>query len=199
LASAASLGDAVLAVPQSVAAPDSPSASTKLRVAMDTGWSTPPTAHATASSKPQRAAALAARGTAASDSDAANPARPRVGETVTREAARMTPETSIARATARVNMPGRDRRGSSAGAARRAWVVASHHRGGPHAELYERADRLSAALAALGLAKGDCFLAILGNQREAVECELAALQSGLAWVTLNARLTWAEIRGVLVT
>jgi long-chain acyl-CoA synthetase len=68
-----------------------------------------------------------------------------------------------------------------------------------YAELYDRVDRLSAALHALGLRKGDACLALLGNEAEAIECELAALQSGLAWVTLNARLTWAEVRGVVVT
>jgi long-chain acyl-CoA synthetase len=68
-----------------------------------------------------------------------------------------------------------------------------------YAALYERVDRLSAALAARGLRRGDGLLALLPNVREAVECELAALQSGLPWVTLNARLTWAEVRGVIAT
>jgi acyl-CoA synthetase (AMP-forming)/AMP-acid ligase II len=67
------------------------------------------------------------------------------------------------------------------------------------ATLYDRVDRLSSALGALGLKKGDVFIAVLGNQREAIECELAALQSGVAWVTLNARLTADEIRGVMAT
>ncbi|HVU03800.1 MAG TPA: AMP-binding protein [Polyangiaceae bacterium] len=66
-----------------------------------------------------------------------------------------------------------------------------------HRELFERADRLAAALHAEGLRPGDAILAFLENQHEAIECELAALSSGLAWVTLTARLTWAEVRGVM--
>jgi acyl-CoA synthetase (AMP-forming)/AMP-acid ligase II len=67
-----------------------------------------------------------------------------------------------------------------------------------YAELFDRVDRLSHALASLGLGKRDGVLAFLPNAHEAIECELAALQSGLAWVTLTARLTWAEVRGVVV-
>lgn len=68
-----------------------------------------------------------------------------------------------------------------------------------YAELFERVDRLANALAALGLVKGDAVCAFLPNTIAAVECELAALESGLAWITLNARLTWAEVRGVLAS
>lgn len=64
--------------------------------------------------------------------------------------------------------------------------------------LFARVDSLSAAFAALGLGLGDGVLAFLPNVHEAVECELAALQSGLAWITLTARLTWSEVRGVVV-
>jgi acyl-CoA synthetase (AMP-forming)/AMP-acid ligase II len=67
------------------------------------------------------------------------------------------------------------------------------------AELFERVDRLSRALFDLGLRKGDPVLAYLPNVHEAVECELAALQSGLPWITLTARLTWAEVRGVVAS
>jgi acyl-CoA synthetase (AMP-forming)/AMP-acid ligase II len=67
-----------------------------------------------------------------------------------------------------------------------------------YAELFDRVDRFSHALRSLGLEKGDAVLAFLPNVHEAVECELAAPQSGFAWVTLTARLTWAEVRGVLV-
>lgn len=68
-----------------------------------------------------------------------------------------------------------------------------------HADLWDRVDRLSAALRASGLRKGDAVLAFLGNVHEAIELELAVLQSGLVWITLTARLTWAEVRGVLVS
>lgn len=68
-----------------------------------------------------------------------------------------------------------------------------------HAALWERVDRLSAAFRAAGLAKGDAVLAFLGNVHEAVEVELAVLQSGLVWITLTARLTWAEVRGVVAS
>ena len=44
-------------------------------------------------------------------------------------------------------------------------------------------------------AKGNGFLP---NAHEAIECELAALEAGFPWVTLTARLTWAEVRGVIV-
>jgi len=67
-----------------------------------------------------------------------------------------------------------------------------------YGELFDRVDRLSHALAVRGLAKGDSLLAFLPNAHEAVECELAALASGFSWVTLTARLTWAEVRGVVV-
>jgi acyl-CoA synthetase (AMP-forming)/AMP-acid ligase II len=68
-----------------------------------------------------------------------------------------------------------------------------------YAELFDRVDRLSAALAGLGLHQGDAVLAFLPNCHQAVECELAALQSGLAWITLTLRLTWAEVRGVVAS
>jgi acyl-CoA synthetase (AMP-forming)/AMP-acid ligase II len=66
-------------------------------------------------------------------------------------------------------------------------------------ELFERVDRLSQAFSSLGLVKGDAVLAYLPNTTAAVECELAVLQSGLVWITLNSRLTWAEVRGVLAS
>src|SRR5262249_17822056 len=66
-----------------------------------------------------------------------------------------------------------------------------------YAELFERVDRLAAALARLGVRKGDAVLAFLPNRHEAVECELAALGAGFAWIALTARLTWPEVRGVV--
>jgi acyl-CoA synthetase (AMP-forming)/AMP-acid ligase II len=60
-------------------------------------------------------------------------------------------------------------------------------------------DRLSTAFFALGLRPGDRVLAFLPNAREALECELAVLQSGLVWITLTSRLTWAEVRSVLAS
>jgi long-chain acyl-CoA synthetase len=67
------------------------------------------------------------------------------------------------------------------------------------AELFDRTDRLSAALHAMGLRPLDRALAFLPNTHEAMECELAVLQSGIVWITLTSRLTWAEVRGVLVS
>jgi acyl-CoA synthetase (AMP-forming)/AMP-acid ligase II len=67
------------------------------------------------------------------------------------------------------------------------------------AELFDRTDRLSAALHALGLRPLDRVLAFLPNTHQAMECELAVLQSGIVWITLTSRLTWAEVRGVLVS
>lgn len=66
-----------------------------------------------------------------------------------------------------------------------------------YAELFDRVDRLSHVFAALGIAQGDRVLAFVGNCPEALECEFAALQSGIAWITLNSRLTWPEARGVV--
>jgi acyl-CoA synthetase (AMP-forming)/AMP-acid ligase II len=68
-----------------------------------------------------------------------------------------------------------------------------------YAELFARTDRLASALESLGLRRGDALLAYLPNVHEAVECELAVLGSGLTWITLTARLTWAEVRGVLAS
>jgi acyl-CoA synthetase (AMP-forming)/AMP-acid ligase II len=67
-----------------------------------------------------------------------------------------------------------------------------------YAELFDRAARVASALVAQGLRKSDAVLAYLPNAHEAVECELAALASGFAWITLTARLTWPEVRGVVV-
>jgi acyl-CoA synthetase (AMP-forming)/AMP-acid ligase II len=66
-------------------------------------------------------------------------------------------------------------------------------------ELFDRVDRLAAALSARGLVRGDRVLAFLPNTHEAVECELAVLDSGLVWITLTSRLTWPEVRSVLAS
>lgn len=66
-----------------------------------------------------------------------------------------------------------------------------------HAQLWDRVDRLSAALGNLGLKKGDALLAWLPNAHEAIECELACLQCGGLWVTLNRRATWHEVQAVM--
>lgn len=66
-----------------------------------------------------------------------------------------------------------------------------------HAELWDRVDRLSQGLAALGAGKGDIVMAWLPNAGQAIECELAALQSGFIWVSLNLRVTWGEAIGML--
>jgi acyl-CoA synthetase (AMP-forming)/AMP-acid ligase II len=66
-----------------------------------------------------------------------------------------------------------------------------------HAELWSRVDRLSNAFIAAGLRKGDRLLAWLPNVPEAIETELACLQAGGVWVTLNVALTWAEVSSVI--
>lgn len=66
-----------------------------------------------------------------------------------------------------------------------------------HAQLWDRVDRLGAAMAALGARPGDVVMAWLPNVGEAIEAELAALQSGLVWVSLNARFTWPEAADVM--
>lgn len=66
-----------------------------------------------------------------------------------------------------------------------------------HAQLWSRVDRFSQALLDRGLRKGDVVTAWLPNCAEAIEIELAVLQCGFIWVTLNARMTWAEVRGVI--
>lgn len=66
-----------------------------------------------------------------------------------------------------------------------------------HAEFLERIDRLSNALAALGLKKGDRLLCWLPNTHEALETEWACIQAGGIWVTLNAGLTWPEVAVVI--
>jgi long-chain acyl-CoA synthetase len=76
-------------------------------------------------------------------------------------------------------------------------AIADQGRNTTFAQLFERVDRLSMAFVARSLGKGQAVLAYLPNVTEAVEVELAVLQSGLAWVTLNSRLTWAEVRGVV--
>lgn len=104
--------------------------------------------------------------------------------------------------TARGNMPAMtvvDRLRQRAGAFADRPAIVEGDRITTYAQLYERVDRLASSLRTLGLVKGDALLAYLGNETEAIECELAALQSGLCWVTLNARLRWAEVLGVLRT
>lgn len=67
-----------------------------------------------------------------------------------------------------------------------------------YSALFDRAARVASALDAEGIRKGDAVLAYLPNVHEVVECELGALASGFAWITLTARLTWPEVRGVVV-
>lgn len=66
-------------------------------------------------------------------------------------------------------------------------------------ELFARVNRAARAFERLGVRKGDAVLAFLPNVHEAIECELAALSSGNAWITLTSRLTWAEVRGVVAS
>jgi acyl-CoA synthetase (AMP-forming)/AMP-acid ligase II len=68
-----------------------------------------------------------------------------------------------------------------------------------HSQLWYRVDRLSNALIMAGLRKGDRLLAWLPNAYQAIETELACLQVGGVWVTLNAALTWPEVSAVIVS
>ncbi len=68
-----------------------------------------------------------------------------------------------------------------------------------HAELWERVDRLSNAFIIAGLRKGERLLAWLPNAFQAIETELACLQAGGVWVTLNAALTWPEVAAVITS
>ncbi len=68
-----------------------------------------------------------------------------------------------------------------------------------HGELWTRVDRLSNAFITAGLRKGDRLLAWLPNVCEAIETELACLQAGGVWVTLNGALTWAEVSSVIAS
>ncbi len=68
-----------------------------------------------------------------------------------------------------------------------------------HAELWERVDRLSNAFIMAGLRKGERLLAWLPNSYQAIETELACLQAGGVWVTLNAALTWPEVSAVIAS
>ena len=69
-----------------------------------------------------------------------------------------------------------------------------------HAELWDRVDRLSQALLGPGeVGKGDVVMAWLPNSHEAIEAELACLQIGAVWVSLNTRMTWPEVAGVMAS
>jgi acyl-CoA synthetase (AMP-forming)/AMP-acid ligase II len=66
-----------------------------------------------------------------------------------------------------------------------------------HRELWDHVDRLTNAFLDLGLKTGDRILCWLPNIGEALITELACLQSGGVWVTLNAGLTWPEVQQVI--
>ncbi len=68
-----------------------------------------------------------------------------------------------------------------------------------HLQLWYRVDRLSNALITAGLRKGDRLLCWLPNIYQALETELACLQSGGVWVTLNSALTWPEVATVITS
>ncbi len=68
-----------------------------------------------------------------------------------------------------------------------------------HSQLWHRVDRLSNAFIRAGLCKGDRLLAWLPNVYQAIETELACLQAGGVWVTLNAALTWPEVSSVIAS
>lgn len=64
-------------------------------------------------------------------------------------------------------------------------------------EFYGRVDALSNVFLGYGVGKGQVILAWLPNGFQAIETELACLQIGAIWVTLNAGLTWAEVEDVV--
>lgn len=64
-------------------------------------------------------------------------------------------------------------------------------------DLYARVDSLSQAFIAHGVSKGDVLFAWLPNSYHAIETELACLQIGAIWVTLNSGLTWYEVQAVI--
>jgi len=66
-----------------------------------------------------------------------------------------------------------------------------------HEELWDKVDRLTNAFIELGMNTGDRLLCWLPNNAEALITELACLQSGGVWVTLNAGLTWPEVQQVI--
>lgn len=66
-----------------------------------------------------------------------------------------------------------------------------------HSDLWNRVDRLTRSLIAAGLGRGRVLLAWLPDCREAIEAELACLQAGAVWVSVNTRFTWPEVDGII--
>ena len=64
-----------------------------------------------------------------------------------------------------------------------------------HAKLWDRVDRLSQNFL-FRLFRGDVVLAWLSNVHEAIEAELACLQSWCVWVSANSRFTAQEFIGI---
>ncbi|MFG2013431.1 AMP-binding protein [Actinomadura geliboluensis] len=71
--------------------------------------------------------------------------------------------------------------------------------GGPvtYGELHAEVNRLSHALASIGLSPGDALATVLGNRREFLTVMLAAMQSGLYLVPVSRHLTAPEIGYIL--
>ncbi|SNT37903.1 long-chain acyl-CoA synthetase [Actinomadura meyerae] len=71
--------------------------------------------------------------------------------------------------------------------------------GGPvtYGELHAEVNRLSHALAGLGLSPGDALATVLSNRREFLTVMLAAMQSGLYLVPVSRHLTAPEIGYIL--
>ena len=66
-----------------------------------------------------------------------------------------------------------------------------------YGELNRRVNRLANAFLGLGLKKGDRVGLLFHNSLAYLESYLALYKAGLVWVRLNARLTAAEVRGML--
>jgi fatty-acyl-CoA synthase len=64
-------------------------------------------------------------------------------------------------------------------------------------ELGDRWNRLSNALLALGLSKGDCLCVLLKNSVEVIDANAAAVKTGALIATINYRLDSQGIEGVL--
>lgn len=66
-----------------------------------------------------------------------------------------------------------------------------------YAELRERSNRLSGALAALGLRPGDRLATLAWNTRHHLEIYYAVMGTGFVCHTLNPRLTPAHLAGIV--
>jgi len=76
-------------------------------------------------------------------------------------------------------------------------AVVDRHTRISHQGLWSRVDRFSGALVERGIGKGDVLMAWLPNCHEAIEAELACLQMGAIWVSVNSRFTRGEVEEII--